>query len=80
MDSVKCQQCGGEMKKGAKTDSSIGLQLIGVILFLLGIGLLIFFPIGTLVGLVVMIVAARMGYKKRKVWMCKACGYFFERA
>jgi ribosomal protein L37AE/L43A len=77
---INCQQCGGKMKKSTKTDTSFVVQIFGVILFIVGLGLLFLFPIGTLVGILIMIAAARMGYKKRKVWKCGGCGYFFERA
>jgi hypothetical protein len=45
---------------------------------LLGLVLLFVFPIGTLVGIVLIIVAIKIGSGK-KVWKCKDCGYFFER-
>lgn len=80
MDAVTCQQCGTEMKKGSKVEKSLGLQLVGVILFLVGLGLLFVFPLGTVLGVILMIVAARLGYKKLKGWKCPNCGYFFERA
>jgi len=68
------------MKKTKKTDSSFALQFVGLILFLCGLVALVFFPIGTIAGLIVMILVARMGYSRKKVWLCKNCGYFFERA
>lgn len=78
-EDVSCQQCGAAMTKTKKTDASIGLQLVGVLLFLVGFGLLFFIPIGTVAGVILMIVSARMGYKRTKVWKCASCGYFFER-
>ncbi len=77
---VKCQQCGSQMKKTTKADKSLGLQLLGVILFLFGIGLLFLFPIGTFFGVVLMIGSLGLGYSKKKVWRCPNCDYFFERA
>ena len=77
---LKCQQCGGEMKKTKKAERNMALQLLGVVLFLIGIGLLFVIPIGTIVGLILMIASARLGYSKKKVWKCGNCGYFFERA
>lgn len=68
------------MSKTKKTETSLALQLLGVVLFLVGVGLLFLFPIGTVAGLILMIGAARLGYKKLKVWKCDQCGYFFERA
>ena len=79
VDTIECKQCRGTMRKTKKTDSSLGLQIVGVILFLVGLCMLIFFPIGTLIGIIIMIVAARLGYTVRKVWKCETCGYFFER-
>ena len=79
-ESVKCQQCQSEMKKTKKAESNIGLQLIGIILFFVGIVLLFVIPIGTVIGIILIISACGMGYKKKKVWLCKSCGYFFERA
>lgn len=68
------------MIMGTKTESNIGMQVLGVIVFLFGLVLLFVFPIGTFFGVFLMIGAARMGFKKRKVWRCQNCGYFFERA
>lgn len=80
MADVNCQQCGNQMKKGKKVERSLGLQVIGILLFLVGLVLLFFIPIGTLVGIILMILAARMGYSQKKAWICGNCGYFFERA
>lgn len=69
------------MKPGTKSDSNIGLQLIGVLLFFVGLALLVaimWFPISTVAGLILMVVAGRLGYKKQKGWKCNDCGYFFE--
>lgn len=79
MDSLECKQCGSAMSKTKKVDRSLGLQLVGVFLFLFGFVLLFLFPVGTLVGIITMIVACRLGYKQTKVWKCDNCGYFFER-
>lgn len=77
---VKCQQCGSEMQQTTKAESNLGVQVLGVLVFLFALVLLFLFPIGTFFGVFLMIAAARMGYKKRKIWLCKNCGYFFERA
>jgi hypothetical protein len=79
-EGIKCQQCGGKMSKTTKADSSLALQLLGVLLFLFGIGLLFVFPIGTLFGIILMLGSLRLGYSKKKIWKCSNCGYFFERA
>ena len=75
---VKCQQCGSSMVKTKKAFRNLGLQVAGLLVFLLGIGLLFAFPIGTFFGIVLMIAAARMGYKEKKIWKCPKCGHFFE--
>ncbi|HSH29894.1 MAG TPA: hypothetical protein VK971_08310 [Thiohalobacter sp.] len=77
---LKCQQCGGLMEKTKKAESNLALQLLGVVLFLFGVGLLFVFPLGTLFGIVLMLGSLRLGYSKKKVWKCTNCGYFFERA
>lgn len=76
---VKCNQCGGEMRKTKKTDRNMGLQLLGVAVFLVGVALLFFVPIGTIIGIILMIAACGMGYSKKKVWRCHDCGFFFAR-
>lgn len=80
MTDVKCQQCGTGMKKTTHAKSSLGLQFVGLILFIVGFVLLFFIPIGTIFGVILMIVAYGMGYKRLKVWLCPSCGYYFERA
>jgi len=77
---VKCQQCGGAMRKTSKAEKSLGLQLLGVLLFFVGLALLFIVPIGTIFGVVLMAGSLGLGYSKRKVWKCNSCGYFFERA
>jgi len=78
---VKCQHCGSAMNKTKKSDVSIGLQLVGVFLFFLGIAMFfMYFPLGLILGIIVMIVSARLGFKQKKVWMCSSCKFFFERA
>ena len=74
---INCKQCDGEMFKTKMVDKNMGLQVLGVIVFLIGLVLLFFFPFGTIIGLILMIVAARLGYRKIKAWKCKTCGYFF---
>lgn len=79
-EGVKCQQCGNQMVKTKKTERSMVLQLLGVILFLFGFGLLFLFPIGTFFGVFLMIGSLKLGYSKKKIWKCPNCEYFFERA
>jgi len=68
------------MEETTKTEKSLGLQLLGVILFLIGLALLVIFPIGTIAGIILVIGATRLGHTKKNVWLCQNCGYFFERA
>lgn len=76
--SVSCRQCGGQMLKTKKADKNMGLQILGLFVFLIGIALLFVFPFGTIMGIILMVVAARLGYKKIPIWKCEKCGYFFE--
>ncbi len=77
--SLDCKQCGGQMKRSTKAEKNYAAQVFGVIVFIVGFVLLFMFPIGTIIGVLLMIAAARMGYKKRNIWECTSCGYFFER-
>lgn len=77
---IECKQCGNGMKKAKKTEKSLALQILGVLVFIIGVALLFVYPFGTIVGLILMIAATRLGYSKKKVWKCNECGYFFERA
>lgn len=80
MASVTCKQCSSAMKQTTRVQKDYGMQLVGVVLFIIGVVLLFVFPIGTLLGVILMIGAARLGYSKKPVWLCHSCGYFFERA
>ena len=77
---VSCKQCGTQMKKTTKTESSCAVQLFALVLFIIGFCLLFIFPIGTIIGILVMLGSMGLGYKKYKIWKCPSCGYFFERA
>lgn len=80
MLNVTCQQCGTEMKKTSKTERSMALQLLGVLLFFVGFALLFVIPLGTIIGAVMMIVSLFLGHSRKRVWLCPGCGFFFERA
>jgi len=80
MENIKCKQCTGTMQKATKGEANMGAQLLGLVLFLAGLVLLFLFPIGTIVGILLMVSAAGAGYKQKKIWKCASCGYFFERA
>jgi hypothetical protein len=74
-EAVQCQQCGGAMQKAQKADKvDPGGWLIGFI----GLCALFAYPVGTIFGVILILVA--MVYSQKKVWQCSKCGYFFERA
>ena len=77
---AKCPHCQSEMYKDTKTNRSMILQLLGVIVFVIGFCLLFVFPIGTIVGLLLMCISLNMGYSKSKIMKCRCCGYFFQRS
>jgi len=66
------------MKKTKKVEKNLTTQIFAVILFLVGICLLFVIPIGTIIGVLLMIASLGMGYKKYKVWLCPSCGYYFK--
>lgn len=81
-NTVSCQQCGSPMYQGTKASKNYNAQLAGCGVFVLGIFLLLFlpfFPFPQIIGVILMILAARMGYSEKNVWACDNCGYFFER-
>jgi uncharacterized membrane protein YczE len=80
METISCKQCGNGMKQTTKAGHNMALQVVAILLVLVGIALLFVFPIGTLAGALIIGASLRLGYKKRKVWLCGKCGYFFERA
>jgi hypothetical protein len=53
------------------------LQVLGVVVFLVGLGLC-FTLIGAIIGIPLMIIAARMGFSKLLVMACDRCGYFYK--
>jgi len=66
------------MSKTKKTETSLALQLLGIVFFVVGVFFLLLFPIGTVGGVILMIGATRLGYKRLKIWKCEQCGHFFE--
>lgn len=80
MDTIECKQCGGTMREKDQVKQDRGVQVVALLLFLVGLALLAFFPLGTIAGVLVMIFTWRMGYKTIRTWVCESCGYFFERA
>ena len=52
----KTKQCGSVMRKGTKVDRSIALQLLGVLVFFLGLAIAFGDnPRGIIVGLILMV-------------------------
>jgi len=80
MNTIDCKQCGAPMTKTMHAERNMGVQFFGCAIFIVGLVLLFAFPVGTIIGLLLMLGSARMGYKRKKVWKCRGCGYFFERA
>lgn len=79
MDEVTCKQCGTAMRSTVRAEHNLAVQLLAVVVFIVGIALLFVVPLGTIIGIFLMLASLRMGYKRRKVWACKNCGYFFDR-
>jgi len=77
---VTCRQCETAMKKTKKANKSMALQVLGVLVFFVGVVLLFYMPIGTIIGMILMVTSLSMGYSQKKIWSCPNCGYFFERA
>jgi len=74
----KCQHCSTEMEYGKHVDKNMTLQVLGILIFIIGLCALVVVPIGTIIGLVLMIIAARLGYSKKAGWKCPNCKYFYE--
>ena len=72
--SPTCKLCGGVMKpsKEAKSQGSCLLALVGVVI-------LFFFPIGTVIGIILILYSLNLGSRKRGLWVCKNCGHQVER-
>ncbi len=75
IETLKCEKCGGEMKKSREAASTGA----GCLLLLLGLVLLFFFPIGTIFGVIFLICGVIYGSKSHFLWVCKNCDYKFER-
>jgi len=74
---IECKQCSGEMKK--ETISEGNFRGILFALILLGTGIVITLTgIGAIIGVPLILLALFTGGKRKKVWKCKSCGYFFE--
>lgn len=76
----ECAQCGhGPMRKTTHVDRNLGLQALGIVLFIGGVLLLGAGPIGIVAGVALMVGSARLGYRRRKVWLCPHCGSLVDR-
>ena len=67
------------MTETVRANESTGMTAFALILAIVGIVLLFAFPIGTLIGVVLLIAAPKIANRARPVWACKSCGYFFEK-
>ena len=77
---LTCEKCGGDIVKSKTTKKNITLQLLGVLCLFSGIGIaLAIFPMGLIPALFLILISFTLGYKRQKIWVCKNCGYFFER-
>jgi len=78
--SVSCQQCGGEMERTILDQGGTGRTALALIVAIVGVALLFYFPLGTVIGVLLLIAAPKLANKTKNVWKCMQCGYFFERA
>lgn len=62
---LKCDRCGGKMVKGRRSRPG------GCIMFLIGFILLFFHPIGTIIGVILILGGITMG--NEHFWVCKDC-------
>lgn len=70
-----CKLCGSQMRKSSEAKS----QGMGCLLGLISLFLLFLFPIGTLIGIVLLVYSFNLGSKRRGLWVCKKCGHQVER-
>jgi len=75
LETLQCEKCGGEMKKSRKATSTGA----GCFCLLIGFLLLFLFPLGTILGIILLIVGVIYGSQQQGLWVCKNCGYQFER-
>jgi hypothetical protein len=68
------------MEKTILANEHAGVTAAAVILAILGVALLFAFPLGTIVGVLLLVAAPKIANRSKDVWRCTACGYFFERA
>lgn len=73
----KCVHCRCEMESKKIVKKSTAGQLAGVLFGLLGFCLLFVFPLGTIPGIIILVIACKLGYEKKQGWLCPACKYSF---
>jgi len=71
----KCEKCGGEFKKKSKATGTGA----GCLIVIIGVLLIGFFPVGTIIGIILILVGLGYGSKQQHFWVCKNCGFKFER-
>jgi DNA-directed RNA polymerase subunit M/transcription elongation factor TFIIS len=76
-----CQQCDGTMKKTVISSGNCAGLGAALIVFCLGIVIAVIIPvIGWIIGPIICFGSLFMGGKRSKVWKCKKCGSFVNRA
>jgi hypothetical protein len=81
MATPSCRQCGGNMRKTVLSSGHCSGLAVALIVFCTGIIIFFILPVvGWVVGPIISLLALFMGGKRQRVWRCRNCGYFFERA
>lgn len=69
---LKCDKCGGRMYKSRKSLGLVGLIVIAI-------GLVLTFSLSIVIGIIVIVIGLIIGSRIKYYWICKDCGYKFER-
>jgi hypothetical protein len=76
---IECERCGAPMRPGKYVSSDRGLQAMGCLVMLFGLAIaILWFPVGTLIGIALIIGSVGMTYRIRTVWQCESCGHFLD--
>lgn len=67
------------MEEQTKTEGNASGVAVGLFIVIVGI-VISFIGIGAILGVPLIIYGLFQGGKKKYLWVCPACGYFFERA
>ena len=70
-----CKLCGSEMKKKSKSTSSGG----GCLIMVISVLLLFWFPIGTILGILLFFLGLTLAMNVKGLWVCKNCSHQEER-